>query len=198
MAPRAYKLRRRADTAAATALRIIDAAAEVYRERGVAGSSIGAIAERGDVSRGTVLHHFGGADGLLEAVLDHVLATIEVPDERVLASGASEEERIHQFVDAMVRFYERSNSWWEVFRRDLELPLIQAKEQGFWASFERLRGAAIGEMAADRLVAATVGALVHPGTLWTFREAGLSLEETIDVMADLIVDLVRRRKEVAE
>ena len=195
MAPRAYTLRRRATTAAATRLGIIEAAAEVYRERGVAGTTIGAVADRADVSRGTVVHHFGGADGLLEAVLEHVLATIEIPDERVLVGSTSPEDRIHRFVVAMVRFYERTTSWWEVFRRDLELPALHAREMTFWASFERLRGAALGAVASDRTVAATVGTLVHPGTLGTFREAGLGLDDTIDVIADLIVDLVHRRQE---
>jgi len=194
MAPRVYTLRRRAESTAATRGRIVAAAVDVYRERGVGTTTIGAVAARADVSRGTILHHFESADGLLDAVLDHVLATIDVPDERALDGALTEAERIHRFVDAMVRFYERSNSWWEVFRRDLERPVVKAKEQLFWASFGRLQAAAIGDAATDRIVASTVAALVHPGTLGIFRETGLNLEETIDIIADLVAGVVRRRQ----
>ncbi|MBI3745863.1 MAG: TetR/AcrR family transcriptional regulator [Chloroflexi bacterium] len=194
MAPRTYTLRRRAESTAATRARIVSTAVEVYQERGVGGATIGAIAARADVSRGTVLHHFQDADGLLAAAIDHILATIDIPDERVLDGASTEAERIHRFVDATFRFYERSNSWWEVFRRDMERPVVKAGEQLFWASFGRLQTAAIGDGSGDRVVASTVAALVHPGTLWTFRETGLNLEEAIDIIADLITGVVRRRR----
>lgn len=196
MTPRAYTLRRRAQTAGATRQRIVDAATEVYRERGVAAATIGAVAERADVSRGTVLHHFGDADGLLGAVLDHVLATVDLPDERVLTEGAPRDQRIREFVRAMGLFYERSNSWWEVFRADMERPVLKAREQEFWASFGRLYGAALGAAAEDRLASTTVGALLHPWMYGQLRFAGLSVEETIEVIADLVVDLVHRHEEV--
>lgn len=194
VAPRAYTLRRRAESSAATAARIVTAAAELYLERGVGATTIGAVAERADVSRGSILHHFDGAAGLLDAVLDHVLATIEMPDERVLEGADTEAERIHRFVDAMVRFYDRSNDWWEAFRRDMDRPVVKAREQLFWETFGRLQAAAIGDIAGDRLIASTVGALIHPSTLWSFHETGLSLDETIDVIADLVVGIVRRRR----
>lgn len=192
MAPRSYELGQRAMTAAATRRRIMDAATALYRERGVAGTSLAAIAERADVARGTVVNHFRSPDGLLEAVVDEVLVAIEVPDERVLEDAGSIEERIRRFVDAMVRFNERSQPWWEVFRRDLDSPVLKAKEEAYWMSFERLRRAAMGEAASDRVALATVGVLVHPGTLWTFSEAGLSLDDTIEAITGLVVDLVRR------
>ena len=192
MAPRSYKLGRRAATAASTRQRIVEAAAEVYRERGVAGASIAAIAERADVSRGSVLHHFGDGDGLLAAVLDHVIATVEYPDERVLTTGAPKEQRIREFVDAMGRFYERSNSWWEVFSQDMGRPDLAARERDFWATVGRLQAAAFGNVAEDRIVASTLGVVMHPWTFGTLRATGLSLDEAITVMADIVVDVVRR------
>lgn len=195
MTPRAYTLRRRAETSAATRERIVGAATEVYRERGVSAATIRAVAERADVSRGTVLHHFGDADGLLGAALDHILATIELPDERVLTDGAPTEQRIHEFVDAMAQFYERSTSWWGVFRGDMERPILKEREQAFWASFGRLCAAALGPAAEDRIVSPTVGALLHPWMHGTLRYAGLSLEETTDLITDLVIDLIRRHEE---
>ncbi len=195
MAPRSYTLGRRAETAAATRSRIVEAAAEVYRERGVEGTSIAAVAQRADVSRGSVLHHFGDADGLLGAVLDQVLASIEIPDERVLTEGAPLAQRIHEFVAAMAHFYDRSTDWWEVFRRDMDRPDLQARERDFWASVSRLQAAALGSKAGeDRIVAGTLGAILHPWTFGTLRASGLSLDEAIDSIADLVFVIVRRRE----
>ena len=197
MAPRSYTLGRRAQTAAATRRRIVEAAAEVYRESGVAAASIGAVAERANVSRGSVLHHFGDADGLLGAVLDEVLESIEVPDARVLTEGAPPERRIRELVDAMGRFYDRSTTWWDVFSRDMGQPDLQAREREFWASIAQLQAAALGNAADDRIVRSTLGAILHPWTFGTLRASGLSLGEAIDVIADLVIDVVRRREGIA-
>ena len=79
MTPRTYIQDRRAASAADTRKRIRDSALDLYRERGVASTTVQAIAERADVSRGTVVNHFGGADGVLNAVLDEVVPGLEVP-----------------------------------------------------------------------------------------------------------------------
>lgn len=192
MAPRSYDLGQRATTVAVTRRRIMDAATALYRERGVAATSLAAVAERADVARGTIVNHFASADGLLAAVLEEAIALIEIPDERVLVGSRSRAERIHRFVDAIVRFNERSNSWWEVFRNDLELPAVRTRQIEFDDAMARLRRAALGPAATDRIVSAGVGALMDWRALWLLRDAGLSVEETVDVIAGLIGDLVRR------
>jgi len=70
MAPRKYAQQLRAASADQRRTRIIDAAVIEYRERGVTSASLQSIAARADVSRGTILNHFGNADGLLAAVLE--------------------------------------------------------------------------------------------------------------------------------
>src|ERR687889_1531071 len=57
---------RRADTRQ----RLLAAAAELFAERGVEGSSVDAIAERADRTSGAVYDHFGGKPGLLFALLE--------------------------------------------------------------------------------------------------------------------------------
>ena len=57
---------RRADTR----VRLLAAAAELFAERGVDSTSIGAIAELADRTSGAVYDHFGGKDGVLVALLD--------------------------------------------------------------------------------------------------------------------------------
>ncbi|MBI3751031.1 MAG: TetR/AcrR family transcriptional regulator [Chloroflexi bacterium] len=198
MAPRSYSQRKRADTAEATRARIVDAAMELYRERGVRGATIAAIADRADVARGTILNHFGGADGLLDAVAQRVLETLDLPDERLLDGVPPGEPRIRAFVEAMVRFFERSTPWWQVFEPVMQRPELQAQEATYWAGLGRLQAAALGPgVTGDPEAMAAIGALIHPGTLgsflWVLETAGLESEDRGRIVGDLVVAYLNRR-----
>jgi AcrR family transcriptional regulator len=197
MAPRAYKLRNRASSASATRQRILDAARDLYLERGVGATSVKAVAERADVSRGTILHHFEGADGLVEAVARDVLGALELPDEGILAGVEDAERRVRLFVDAMVRLFERSTPWWMVFASEMHRPALQSQEAEYWAAIGDLQAAALGPLATgDRIANATVSAILHPTTLgaliWQLKASGMSVDEVIQVVGDLLVPMVER------
>ncbi|WP_059008869.1 TetR/AcrR family transcriptional regulator [Streptomyces specialis] len=49
---------------------IVDAAREVFAERGYRGGSLRDVAERAGVSAANIVHHFGSKEGLLVAVLE--------------------------------------------------------------------------------------------------------------------------------
>jgi AcrR family transcriptional regulator len=196
MAPRRYTQRERADSAADTRQRILDAARALYIERGIANTSVQAIAERADVVRGTVINHFGSADGLLEALLDDILATLRYPDEHLQDGATSETERIRRYVDAMFRFYVRSEETWPVYNRDLDLPILKAREAAYFEVIGRLQAATFQDLAEDRIVGAATRAYVNYAPLHDLRAAGLSLDEAIDVVVDSLIDLMARRREV--
>lgn len=198
MAPRSYTQRKRADSAGATRARIVAAAMALYRDRGVAGSTLAAVAERADVSRGTILHHFGGADGILDAVAEQVLVSLEMPDERVLDGIVDHDERIRAFIVAMVRFFERSGPWWQVFESEMQRPALRAREATYWEGLARLQAAALGpDLMADPVAVAAIGALIHPGTLgsmlWVLESSGIEPEERAVVVADLALAFLDRR-----
>jgi AcrR family transcriptional regulator len=193
MAPRGYTLKRRAEAATATRLRIVDAAVSLYLERGVTGTSIQAVAERADVARGTVVNHFGGAEGLLEAVLDQAADEVEIPGPGQLAGAESLEERIRRFVDLNFRFFERGSDWWRIFYHELELPAVKARERQYYETSAAFYAAAFREVAADPKVAGAVRAFVDYGPLNALRAAGLTLEESIDVVADALANLALTR-----
>ena len=191
MAPRRYRLTTRAASAAATRERIIQSATAEYRHNGPGKSTLRAIAARARVSRGSILHHFGDADGLLGAVLDDVLVSLDVPDARLLEGADNAEERARRFVDALLRFYDRTYDWWEAFGSQLGDPVVHAREVAFWEQIGAFRAAALGPKADDRITVATIDALTHPGTLGLLRARGLSLDEAIAVTGDLVVDRLR-------
>jgi AcrR family transcriptional regulator len=197
MAPRSYTLGRRAETATATRRRILDAALELYSERGIDATTLTAIAERADVARGTVIHHFGTGDRLLGETLDELLERLEVPDERVLDGIIGQEARIRAFLDAMIAFQERSTPYWSVFQDEMDRPALQEREATYWAAFERLLAAALGpELAGDPRAGAVIVSLSHPATVgtfaWAFERAGSSREDARRMIADLAIDAVNR------
>ena len=67
VAPRPYRMRARADAAAATAERILDAAVELFWEGPTTDLALEEIARRAGVSVRTVIRRFGGKPGLLAA-----------------------------------------------------------------------------------------------------------------------------------
>lgn len=81
---------RRADTRR----RLLTAAAELFAERGVDGTSIDAIAERADRTSGAVYDHFGGKDGLLLALLDSWVEDVGAVVTAELATATTMDERL--------------------------------------------------------------------------------------------------------
>lgn len=197
MAPRSYTLGRRAETATATRQRILDSTIELYREIGVSGTTLKAVAERADVSRGTILHHFESGDGLLGAVLDRVVESLEWPDERIFEGLTRRDDRIRAFVDAVVLFNDRSVLWWTTFEAEMQRPELQKREAIYWDLLARLQAAALGpELAADPRANAALLSVIHPATtgtfVWSFERAGVGKEEVRRILGDLAVDAVRR------
>jgi AcrR family transcriptional regulator len=203
MAPRSYTLKRRAETATATRRRILEAATDLYRDRGIDGTTLTAVAERADVARGTVIHHFGSADGLLGAALDDLVDRLELPDERLLDGVEGWQARVRTFIDAIIAFQERSQSWWTTFESDMTRPVLKEREARYWAMFERLLESALGpDMAKDSLARAIVLSLSHPATAgtfgWAFERAGRTSEEARQVVGDLAIGALERIAEGRE
>ena len=196
MAPRTYTQDRRAENARQTRERIVDAAATLYQEHGVASTTLHAIAERADVSRGTILNHFGGSGGLIDAVAQRVLETLELPDEHIFDGVSGREARLRAYVLAMIELFQRSTGWWAVFVTEMERPELQAREAAYNERMARLQATALGRLAEDREVSTVVGSLIHPGTMggliWVMQQAGLAPAEVNNAIADVVAAYVDR------
>jgi AcrR family transcriptional regulator len=67
---RAYRSRLRADQAQETRRRVLEAALQLFVERGYAGTTVTAVADHAGVSPETIYLALGGKRGLLEGVMD--------------------------------------------------------------------------------------------------------------------------------
>jgi AcrR family transcriptional regulator len=195
MTPRSYSLGRRAESTAATRQRILDATLEIYRERGIPATTLKSVAERADVSRGSILHHFGSADGLLDAILDSI--PLDLPDPADIEALDTLDARVRSFVTGMVEFQERTWHWWQIFEKELQRPQLQQREASYWAAVARLQAAALGPALRDDPAAnAALLSVIHPATVgtfqWAFEQAGLRREDGGALLLDVAVDAVRR------
>ena len=82
---------------------ILDAAAELFAERGPAATSISDIAARSKVNHGLVFRHFGTKEQLVGAVLDHLGANLT----ELLAAGVPAEQ-IDAAADQQLRVMART------------------------------------------------------------------------------------------
>ncbi|WP_189244688.1 TetR/AcrR family transcriptional regulator [Streptosporangium pseudovulgare] len=101
-APPATRPRERAD-AARNRAKVLAAAAKLFRDRGVDGVSMDAIAAEAGVGKGTLFRRFGDKSGLAVALLDErerELQAAILSGPAPLGPGAPAAERLAAFVDA--------------------------------------------------------------------------------------------------
>lgn len=79
---------------AETRQRLLDAAAELFAERGIEASSVDAIAERAERTSGAIYDHFDGKTGLLFALLEGWVDDVAVAIIAELATATSLDERL--------------------------------------------------------------------------------------------------------
>lgn len=186
MSPRAYSMSMRAERAAQTRERILDAALACYRDTGIAATSLQAVARRAEVSAATVLNHFGSADGLSRVVVDRLTAALRIPDDSAWPEKGRR-ARVRRLVREMFEFYERSRPWFEVFRTELDID--QALREGE-ADYSQATGELFTRVFADALgdarVRGAVLGLTSPNTFAAMRDAGMSVEDAAELVADTL------------
>jgi AcrR family transcriptional regulator len=197
--PRAYNLGRRAAPKAETRSRIIAAALEIIRERGLAGASNLAIAQAADVAPATVRNHFPRQDDLARAVFDTMLTELRTPTAEIFTTLRSLPERVERLARELAAFYERSEPWWRVYEREPELIRAWAGGvDGYYADVDHLMRTALGELASDPRSVAVVASFIGPPAFFALKERGLGTDEAVELTLELTLPwLERRRDELA-
>src|SRR4051812_3910654 len=143
MAPRHYRMDARADATRETRDRIVGATMALHAERGVLAVSHKDIAERADVSVGSVYHHFPTRTELVAACGARSAAEL-APPERAVDPAAPLPERIAALARALVATYTRA-PWLERIRTEREAePAIAAGLAAWQAPVDALIARALG------------------------------------------------------
>jgi AcrR family transcriptional regulator len=190
MSPRRYSMSVRAEQAAQTRERILDAALDCYREMGIAATSLQAIARRAEVSAATVLNHFGSADALARIVVDRLTASLRIPDDSEW-SEKGRRARVERLVHEMFEFYERSRPWFDTFRAEMEVDAaLRQGEVGYWEAIGELYARVFAEALGDARVRGPVFGLTNPSTFVALRDAGMSVENAAELIANTLNRIV--------
>lgn len=167
---RRYRSTRRSEQAAETRNRVLDAAAELFRERGYERASIAAIAAAAGVADETVYGHFKTKRNLLGELMQRAVRgndTRSVPDQagpRAIAAVTDQRRQLQLFAADVVRRLERA------------APLVAVVGAG--AQGEPELGVLLKQLHADRLqnLRVLVDALRANGSL---RKSPAAATETV-------------------
>jgi AcrR family transcriptional regulator len=117
---RAYRSPLRADQAQQTRRRVLESALELFVDRGYAGTTVAAVADRAGVSPETIYLSLGGKRGLLEGVMDMTGPHGSVAEDEewweMVAQLPSAPERLDKIVEYSCRILARTRSIHTIIR----------------------------------------------------------------------------------
>jgi AcrR family transcriptional regulator len=193
--PRAYRLGSREGPKGETRARIIEAALEIIRDRGLKGASNLAIAHAADVAPATVRNHFPTPDDLATATFDALLALLDVPTPAIYEGLDTLADRVQRLAIELAALYERSGPWWRAYEREPQL--ITAWGGGverYYADVDRLMRAALGDLGDDDEAVSVLAAVVGPPTFFALRNRGLSGDDAVRLTLELALPWLERRQ----
>jgi AcrR family transcriptional regulator len=186
-------MQRRAERVALTRERIVDAAVEVFAQRDARGTTMTEVARAADVATATVTNHFATPELLLQAVVDRLIAQIQIPDHSIFAGTRSTPARLRALTAAMFAFYERTNRWFAILGAEItDVPVLAKADAQFRDAIQGLYAQALTGVDDDTVGKAVAG-LVHPATYTALRQAGLTVDQATDLVADALSHQARKR-----
>lgn len=187
---RSYNLGRRAETAAETRQRLVEATASLHAERGITGTSLKDIAERAGVSVGTAYHHFPTYLDAVRACGAHTMAASPLPASSILDGVRGLDARVQVLVKELCAWYER-NPWLERIRAERSLyPPVEEAMSAMERGIDQL-----SRMAAECTLseARTIAALTDVAVYSSLVRAGVPAGRAPGLIAEAIVAWLRSR-----
>ncbi len=167
---RPYHSPLRREQAAATRVRVLDAALSLFRERGYASTSVRAIADTAGVSVQTLYQSWGSKSAIVEGLILRVKEEIDLPslfDE--MSRGAHDPLELLRQSAHISRLY--SEAGWDVLELVRQLGETQADIAAVWAEGEarRYRGQrdVVDWIAATGGLRSELARAAAADTLWT-------------------------------
>jgi AcrR family transcriptional regulator len=187
---RKYELVKRAESQAATRMRITEAAVELHGSVGPRFTSISAVAERAGVTRLTVYRHFPDTADLFAACSAHWRAAHPRPDPQLWAEIGDPKARLAEALAGLYSWYAENAEMIGNSMRDLDV--MPAFVAASWADFGSTLKVVLGpgwatERRAKRRVASTIG---HATAFETWRSLvvgqGIRHAEAVELMVALV------------
>jgi AcrR family transcriptional regulator len=186
MMRRRYTLRKRADAAATTRRRIVEATMRVHDEQGITRTSVRDVAERAGVAPATVLHHFPRMGDLIRACGELSDALAPMPTPAVLVGADDPREAVRLAARAMFEWWDRMGPGWEHLQIDRRtLAEVDAWLRDVDERHRALIAEALGDGAAPSIVA-VLTALTSYGSWQSLRAGGMAPDRAAAEVARII------------
>lgn len=179
---------------AETRQRLLDAAAELFAERGIEASSVDAIAERAERTSGAVYDHFGGKSGLLFALLEGWVDDVAVAIGAELATATSLDERLSSIWRNVSRPPTGDGRWialehelWSYATRNAEArDHLARRYRAAWKGVDEAVGGWSADSAAERVGPALIGLLLGLEMMRRVDPAALTDEMAIAALRGVV------------
>jgi AcrR family transcriptional regulator len=190
LAPRKYSMHKRRASVEETRRRILEATLALHSEKGIFGTSWQDIAQRADVSVGTVYKHFPSLDELVPAC-GELMYTITRPPSledapEVFAEAHSLEERLQRLISELFDFYERGASYIETDFQERQLLAVQEWEAYWRATIEGLTREALSPVGPDERTVRAVSTLIDFPVFKSFMERDIPKEQAEQIMNEIL------------
>jgi len=174
-----------------TRQRILEATLALHSEKGIFGTSWQDIAERADVSVGTVYKHFPSLEELVPACGELMYNITRPPSledtSQIFAGAGTLEERLERLISELFDFYERGASYIETDFQERQLPAVQEWEAYWRATIEGLTREALHPSQPDQRTVQAVGALIDFSVFKSFSERGIPKEQAAEIMNEVLL-----------
>jgi AcrR family transcriptional regulator len=191
LTPRKYSMDKRRAAVEKTRQRILEATLALHSEKGIFGTSWQDIAQRADVSVGTVYKHFPSLDELVPACGELMYAITQPPSledaPQIFAGAHSLEERLERLVGELFAFYERGAPYIETDFQERQLPMVQEWEAHMRATIAGLVREALLPVEPDEGTVRAVSALLDFSTFKSFLERSIHKEQAAKIMNEVLL-----------
>jgi AcrR family transcriptional regulator len=175
----------------ATRQRILEATLALHSEKGIFGTSWQDIAQRADVSVGTVYKHFPSLDELVPACGELMYAITRPPSledaPEIFAEAHSLEERLERLISELFDFYERGAPYIETDFQERQLPMVQEWEAHMRATIAGLVREALHPVGPDEGTVQVVSALLDFSTFKSFMDRDIRKEQAAKTMNEVLL-----------
>lgn len=181
-----------------TRQRILEATLALHSEKGIFGTSWQDIAQRADVSVGTVYKHFPSLDELVPACGELMYAITRPPSledaPEIFAGARLVEERLESLISELFDFYERGASYIETDFQERQLTAVQEWEAYWRATLEGLAREALSPVGPDERTVQAVGALIDFPVYKSFLERDIPKEQAEEIMSEILLCWIKETR----
>ena len=177
-------MEKRTEGAESTRRRIVEATLQLHAERGVVATSHKDVAERADVSVGTVYHHFPTLDSIVRACGAHVRELHPLPSPDIIDGDAPRRKRIETAMRELVASY-ASMPWLEKLRSERSaVPALDVGISMREQAVARVIRKALGATTPAKV--AVVAAIIDPAVVNRLLESGMSPQKAAKTLAAIV------------